>query len=143
MSTRKTRSVSDHLAELPLFAACTKKELQAIAKLSTQRDVPAGKVLAREGAPGKEFVIVLDGTAVVDRGGRQIATLGPGEHFGEIALLDAHPRTASVTASTPMSIAVVGAGEFTELLEEVPSLAIKVTRGLARMIRQLRDDSDA
>jgi CRP-like cAMP-binding protein len=120
-----------------MFAACTKRELQAISKLTTERDVPAGKELTREGQPGREFVIVLDGTAVATRRGRKVATLGPGDYFGEIALLDPGERTATVTAETPMRLAVVTWGEFDQMLVDVPALGYKIMRGLARQIREL------
>ena len=130
-------SVSDHFAAVPMFAACTKKELQAVARLSTEREVPAGKELTREGQPGREFVIVLEGTAVATRRGRKLATLGPGDYFGEIALLDPGERTATVTADTPMTLAVVTWGEFDQMLVDVPALGHKIMQGLARQIREL------
>ncbi len=130
-------SVRDHFAAVPMFSACTKRELEAVTKLSTEREVPAGKELTREGQPGREFVIVLDGTAVATRGGRKVATLGPGDYFGEIALLDPGERTATVTAETPMTLAVVTWGEFDQMLAEVPALGQSIMRGLARQIREL------
>ena len=142
MSTRTSAGTALHvrLAELPMFSACTKRELTTIAKLSTPREVAAGKVLAAEGSLGKEFVIILDGTASVAVHGRRVTTLGPGDYFGEIALLDKYRRTATVTAETPMVIDVVSAGDFTQLLREVPSLALKVMRGLAVMVREAREN---
>jgi CRP-like cAMP-binding protein len=128
---------SDHVKAVPMFSVCTKKELQVIARLSTERDVPAGKVLTEQGKPGQEFVIVLDGTAVATRNGRKVKQFGPGDYFGEIALLDPGERTATVTAETPMTIAVVSPSEFGQMLDEVPALAHKVMRGLARQIREL------
>lgn len=120
-----------------MFMACTKRELQTISKLSTQLEVPSGKTLTRQGASGQEFVLVLEGTAVATRNGRRVARLGPGDYFGEIALLDPGERTATVVAETPMVIAVVTPSEFGQMIEEVPALAHKIMRGLARQIREL------
>ena len=122
-----------------MFSMCTKKELQVIGRLSTERDVPAGKELTKEGTPGREFIIVLDGTAVATRNGRTVHRFGPGDYLGEVALLDPGERTATVTAETPMRIAVVSPSEFGDMLDEVPALAHKVMRGLAHQIRELTD----
>ena len=130
-------SVADHIADVPMFAACSEKELAIVSKLTTQTDVPAGKELTKQGAPGQEFVIVLEGTAIATHNGKEVARFGPGDYFGEIALLDPGERTATVTAETPMLIGVVGPGEFSQMLDEVPALARKIMRGLARQIRAL------
>ena len=120
-----------------MFSMCTKKELQVIARLSTEREVPAGKELTTEGTPGQEFLIILDGTAVATRNGKTVHRFGPGDYLGEIALLDPGERTATVIAESPMTIAVVSPNEFGDMLDEVPALAHKVMRGLARQIREL------
>lgn len=130
-------SLVDHVAQVPMFAGCTARELRTIAKLSTQRDVPAGMTLIRQGQPGREFILVLDGNAVATRSGRRVARFGPGDYFGEIALLDPGERTATVVAESPMRIAVVTPNEFSQMLDEVPTLAHKIMRGLAQQIREL------
>jgi len=130
-------SVTESMAQVPMFTACTKKELQAIERLTTQQTVPAGKTLTREGEGGSEFAIILEGDAVATRNGREIGRLGPGDYYGEIALLDPGVRTATVTAETPMTLAVLTSGEFSQALEEVPALAHKILRGLARRIHEL------
>jgi CRP-like cAMP-binding protein len=130
-------SLAEHVAQVPMFAACTKQELQRVAKLSTEVEVPAGKTLARQGEAGREFVIILDGIATVIRNDKKIAELGPGDYFGETALLDPGERTATVVAESPMRIAVVTPSEFSEMLDDVPALAHKIMRGLARQIREL------
>ncbi len=122
-----------------MFAACTRKELQAVSRLTTELDVDAGKTLINEGKPGKEFMLVLAGEAVATKNGRQIAMFGPGDYFGEIALLDPGLRTATVVATTPMTLGVVSPSEFSQMLAEVPALAQKIMRGLARRIRELSD----
>jgi len=82
-------------------------------------------------------VIVLDGTATAFARGAQVASFGPGDCFGELALLDNGPRTATVIADTPMRLAVVGQAEFGALLDSVPVLARRVLAGLARRVREL------
>src|SRR5437016_580774 len=110
MSRRKF--IDEHIAAVPMFAVCTKKELQTISRLATEIDVAEGKVLTKEGRPGQEFIIVLTGTAVATQNGRKVATFGPGDYFGEIALLDPGPRTATIVAQTPMSLAVITPNDF-------------------------------
>jgi CRP-like cAMP-binding protein len=131
------RFVSEHIARVPMFSACTKRELATISRLTSEVDVPAGRVLAEEGRPGSEFDIVLEGRAVARRNGRKVATFGPGDYFGEIALLDPGERTATVTAETDMLLGVVTPSALSQMLDEVPALAHKVMRGLARQIREL------
>lgn len=136
---RSHSHIADHMAAVPMFYTCTKQELNTLARLTTEIDVPAGKTLTVEGEPGQEFMIVLEGTAVATVGGTQVATFGPGDYFGEIALLDPGLRTATVTASTPMALAVVGRGEFHQMLDDVPPLAHKVMSGLARRLREVTE----
>ena len=92
-------------------------------------------MLAREGAPGHEFVIVLTGGAAVTRGGREISALLAGDHFGDVALLDDGVSAATVVAQTPMTLAVVNPGEFNGLLDRCPTLARAVLNGLANRMR--------
>jgi CRP-like cAMP-binding protein len=126
-----------YLAEVPLFAACSNKELQKIAKASDEISIDAGRVLVEQDAVGREAYVVIDGQASVKRGNRKIASMGPGDHFGELALLDGGPRTATVVAETPMTLLVLGQREFAGLLDDVPGLAHKVLANLASQIREL------
>jgi CRP-like cAMP-binding protein len=135
----RSGSVIDHLAAVPMFAACSKREAQAVCRAATEIDVPAGKALTTEGERGQEFIIVISGKAVADRGGKEVATFGPGDYFGEIALLDPGPRTATVVAETPMTVAVVAQRDFAQLLADVPTLSTKILRGLARRLRDVGD----
>jgi CRP-like cAMP-binding protein len=125
----------DALAELPMFYACTRREIAALSRLATRVDVSEGKVLTTEGDPGQEFFIVLAGTAVATHESTEVAVFGPGDCFGEIAMLDPGPRTATVVASTPMTLAVVGRREFEDILDAVPTLAHKLMRSLAKRVR--------
>jgi CRP-like cAMP-binding protein len=128
---------AEHLAAIPMFAACDKHELRAISRLATEIEVNAGKELTTEGGPGHEFMIILEGTATATKDGRPVAQLGPGDYFGEIALLDPGVRTATVVADTDMTVAVVGDREFTQVLDEAPAVARKIMQGLARRLREV------
>jgi len=126
----------DHLARVPLFSACSKKELQTIARASDDVRVPAGKVLVEEGRPGHEFFLILDGKASVKRGKKKIAALGPGQYFGEMALLDRGPRSATVVADTDMDVLVLGQREFAGVIDEVPTMAHKLLTTMAQRLRE-------
>jgi CRP/FNR family transcriptional regulator, cyclic AMP receptor protein len=132
-----TSTYLKHLASIPLFSSCSNRDLQKIAKASDEITIEDERVLVEQDAIGHECFIILEGTAAVKRGGRQINTLGPGDHFGELALLDGGPRTATVVAETPMRVLVLGQREFAGLLDEVPGLAHKVLANLAGRIREL------
>jgi CRP/FNR family cyclic AMP-dependent transcriptional regulator len=127
---------TEHLAQVPLFSACSKKELQMLAKRAEDVRVDAGKVLVSEGSAGAEFFVILDGTAKVSRHGQEVASLGPSQFFGDLALLDRAPRNATVTATTPMELVVLGQREFSALIDEVPGFAHKLLAGLARRLRE-------
>jgi CRP-like cAMP-binding protein len=125
----------DHLAEVPLFSACSKKDLQQVARRAEDIRVETGKVLVNEGSAGAEFFVIIDGNAKVSRHGHEVATLGPGDFFGDLALLDRAPRNATVTAATPMELVVLGQREFSAIIDEVPGFAHKLLAGLARRLR--------
>lgn len=127
----------DHLSSVPLFSACSRRELGKIAKAGDEMSVEAGHVLVTQGDAGRECFIVVDGTATVKRGNRKVASLGPGDCVGELALLDHGPRTATVVADGPMDLFVLGAREFAGVLEDVPSLSRKVMSALAGRVREL------
>jgi CRP/FNR family transcriptional regulator, cyclic AMP receptor protein len=130
-------SYLDHLAAVPLFSACSKKELQAVAKASDEVNLPAGRVLCEQGTIGREAFVIVDGEAEVRRNNRKVATLGPGSYVGELALLDHGPRTATVTTTSDVTVLVLGAREFSGLLDEVPSISHKLMKALAHRIREL------
>jgi CRP/FNR family cyclic AMP-dependent transcriptional regulator len=126
----------DHLREVSLFSALSRKELSLVARRAEDVKVAAGKVLVNEGAPGSEFFVIVDGNARVTRKGRKVATLGPGAAFGELALLDRAPRNATVVAETPMELVVLGQREFAGILDEVPGFSRKLLAGLAHRLRE-------
>ena len=123
------------LSKVSLFSGCNRKELMKIASLATEIGVPDGKVLAKEGEPGREFYVILDGKASVSIEGREVTTLGPGDFFGEMALLDQGPRVATVTAESPMEVAVLDPREFSTLIEKHPAVAHKILKVMAQRLR--------
>jgi CRP/FNR family transcriptional regulator, cyclic AMP receptor protein len=127
----------EHLGKLPFFASLSKRDLQKVAKASDELTVAAGRKLVDQGAVGREAFVILEGTAVVKRGNRKVATLGPGDYFGELALLDHGPRTATVIAETDMTVLVIGAREFAGVIDDVPNLSHKLLKSLASRIREL------
>lgn len=127
---------TDWLARVPLFAGLTDDDLRQVVQAGDNIDVEAGRELITEGRVGREFFLILDGEAGVHRDGREVATLGPGEYFGELALLDRGPRSATVTARTDMRIFVLGQREFGGLVDSVPGLAPKLLARLAQRIRE-------
>ena len=131
----RSDSFVETLATVPLFSACSKKELQMVAKSADHVTVPAGQVVVSEGAAGTEFFVILDGRARVERHGREVATLGPGGFFGDLALLDRAPRNASVIADSELELAKLGQRAFDGLLEH-PGFSKKLLAGLARRLRQ-------
>jgi CRP-like cAMP-binding protein len=124
-------AVMDQLSQVPLFAACSRRDLRAIAVLGTQLGIAAGTVLTAQGEPGSEFFLVRGGAARCVRSGRKVATFGPGDFFGESALLTNAPRTATVTAVDDMTVIVFSRREFSSLLDGSPQIARKLLKALA------------
>jgi CRP/FNR family transcriptional regulator, cyclic AMP receptor protein len=127
----------NHLAAVPLFSGCTTRELRDIARATVELTLDQGKEFVTQGDVGREAFVIVDGQAIVSRGGNTVATLGPGDCVGELALLDHGPRTATVTAATPLTVLVLGPREFSGLLDEVPTLNHKILAALAGRVREL------
>jgi CRP/FNR family cyclic AMP-dependent transcriptional regulator len=128
----------DLLRSVPLFAGCSKTELRELATTADEIDLRAGHVLTREGRPGREFFVLVDGTVRVTKDGKEIAELSGGDWFGEIALLTKVPRTATVTATSDVRALVVTDRAFRRLVETMPSIALKV---LASVGERLEHDA--
>jgi protein phosphatase len=126
-----------HLTKVPLFSACSKKDLATIARHSEHLTIPAGREMTTEGRVGYEFYIIVEGKAVVSRNGRKVNSLGPGDSFGELSLLDRAPRNATVTAETDIDAVILGQREFSALLDIIPTLAHKLLVGLARRTHEM------
>jgi len=122
------------LKKVPLFAGCSKAELRELALVADELDLKEGRTLVREGRPGREFFILLDGTVRVSRGGRKVNDLGAGDWFGEIALLTDIPRTATVTATSAIRVLVITDRSFRRVVERMPTIAIKVLETLGHRL---------
>jgi CRP-like cAMP-binding protein len=122
----------DRLGTVHLFEGCTNSDLQRIAALSVEVDAPAGRVLAREGDPGHEAFVIEEGTALASMPGRDPVRIGPGECFGELALLEGAPRSATVRAETDMRLIVLNSREFGALMDAVPRVADSVRAAVAK-----------
>ena len=133
---RAKKRKNEALSDVILFSGCDRKEIDQIASLATEVQIPSGTVLAREGELGREFYVILDGKATVGIAGKEVASLGPGDFFGEMALLDQGPRVATVTATEDMEVAVLDPREFVTLLDEHPAVARKVLKVMAHRLRQ-------
>jgi CRP/FNR family transcriptional regulator, cyclic AMP receptor protein len=134
-------SIDELLSKVPLFSRLDRKEMQAVRGLFSQVDVKTGSVLAKEGALGSEFFVILAGTASVDRNGVHVANVGPGDFQGEISLIDGGRRTASVTATSEMTIMVASKREFDSLLDSTPTVARQMLPALAQRLRALANDT--
>jgi len=123
-------------AKVSIFSACSKEELLHVARLCSLREVPVGAAAITEGETGDEFFVILRGDVVVTRGGVEVARLGAGDFFGELALFDPAPRNATVTATSPLSLAVLSKPAFRKVLEDEP-IRDGMFLGMARRLRQL------
>jgi CRP/FNR family transcriptional regulator, cyclic AMP receptor protein len=119
------------IRRISFFSECSKHELERIARIADEIDFPAGKTLIREGEPGWECFVMIDGEVEITRGGRPVALRGGAELFGEVALLTDYRRTATVKTVTPARVLILKAGDFQDLVKEVPSIAVKVMKSLA------------
>jgi CRP-like cAMP-binding protein len=116
----------DLLKSVPLFAGCTKSELKQLASSTDEVDLREGYVLMREGRPGREFFVLIDGDVAVTAKDKKVAALSGGDWFGEIALLTKVPRTATITATSDVRALVLTDRSFRRVVETMPSIALKV-----------------
>lgn len=138
MRSRVPHQELELFSRVPLFSRCSRHELRSIARLGTPLEVREGTELTKEGAPGFEFFLVLEGKVACSVAGRQIAELGSGEFFGELSLLDGKPRSATVTAVGPTRVLVLSASEFATLLQSAPSITVKLLAALSERLRRTR-----
>ena len=131
--------LDETLPNIELFSELSKKELKNIAALMTPIRVKAGRQLTEEGAAGREFMIIIEGTATVKRKGKVLARLGPGDFFGELAVVAGVARTATVIAETDMVIETLNRREFSTLLDESPRIAKKVLVGAVRRLHEIEE----
>jgi CRP/FNR family cyclic AMP-dependent transcriptional regulator len=135
MIFRRLPDRRDLLKTVPLFVGLSRRYLDRIVRETETVRVDEGKALARQGLPGKEFFLIVEGEARVEREGKVIARLGPGDFFGEMSLIDNKPRSASVTAQTPVELLVLDARSFRGLLDTVPGLQRKLLVALSERLR--------
>ena len=129
------------LKRTPLLSALGRKEIEAVGRLVDEIDVPAGRVLMREGDTGREFFVLVEGAVGIDLGGTRIRTLHAGDFFGEIALLAEGPRTATATTDGASRLLVLGHREFHSLMDQFPAIRTSVLEALAVRIRNLEPEA--
>ena len=129
------------LKRVPLFAGLGKKDIEEVGRLAEEVDVPAGRVLMREGQTGQEFFVIVRGSVLIERGGRSVRTLGSGDFLGEISLVDEGPRSATATVETDSALLVLSHREFHSLMDSFPTVRVCVLQALATRVRKLDPDA--
>lgn len=135
MASRKRHL--EHLRNVPLFSACTNKELDRVARVGDEITMTAGTTIVDQGQMGREAFVLLEGEATVKRNKRKVATLEPGAVIGQLSLLDHGPRTASVVCDTDCTLLVIDQRRFVAVLDDVPSINHKMLASMANTIREL------
>ena len=128
------------LSRVPLLAGLDRKHLEEVGRLADEVNLPEGRVVAREGTTGEEFFVIVDGTVRIERAGAHLADLGPGDFFGELAMLGKVPRTATATCTTACRFLVLGHREFNTLLSDFPNIQNAVLHAVAERISRLAPD---
>jgi CRP-like cAMP-binding protein len=132
---------SSLLASCQLFRGIDAAGLEILAERATQVDFPAGAVIARQGEIGTGFFVVIDGRVRVVRDGDLVATLGPGDFFGELSVLDRQPRNAMVAAEVPTTCLALASWDFEAVLLDEPRLTLAILRGVAQRLREVTDST--
>jgi CRP/FNR family cyclic AMP-dependent transcriptional regulator len=135
MLLRRRSEKVDVLKKVPLLSGLSRRDLDLIARVADEVKVEKGRVLTRQGGLGMEFLLLLEGSARVERDGKVIARLGPGDFVGEMSLIDGKPRSATVIADSPSVLLAVQARSFRTLLDTVPGLQRKVLIALCERLR--------
>jgi len=131
-----TRGYDLDLSKIWLFSTSSAKDLRTIRRALEEVSVPPGRVLCEQGTIGREFFLIVSGEASVKRNNRKVAILGPGQYFGELALLDRRPRSATVTSDTDMQLLVLGQRQFNGVLDAVPALSRKLLAAMSTRLRE-------
>ena len=142
MAGKSRRELADQLADVALFSRCTRRERATVARHMETATLAEGTTLIEGGEEGDALFVILDGAATVRRKGVDVASVGPGSWFGELALLDGEPRSATVVATAPTKVAVLGVRLFRTLLREFPDMTSAILAGLASDLRRTRDALD-
>jgi len=122
------------IRKVPLFSELKKRDLEDVAHIADEIDLPAGKTMAKEGDRGREFFVLLEGEASVTRGNSRINLMTKGDFFGEIALVTKMPRTATVTATSDVTVLVITERDFSALIKRSPEIGRGVAHALAQRI---------
>ena len=125
----------ERLEDVTIFQGCSRRQLQALARITEEFDAPAGTILTRAGDPGEEFFLIVEGAARVEVSPNRRLRLQSGDYFGEMSLLDRQPRSATVVAETPIRLLVIDRRSFATLLDEVPGLIHRLLVALSRRVR--------
>ena len=128
------------LRKSPFLEGLSRKDLEEVGRLADEVDLPAGRTLMREGDLGREFYVIISGSVDIERGGKHIRTMGPGEFFGDISLVTERRRTATVTVKEDATFLVLGHREFHSLMDQFPSIRLGVLESIANRLRALEPD---
>jgi CRP-like cAMP-binding protein len=139
VATPSRRELVDLLADVALFSRCSRRERATIARHMETATLDEGATLVEEGEAGDALFVIIDGAASVRRKGAEVASVGAGSWFGELAVLDGEPRSATVIATARTTVAVLGVRMFRTLLREFPDMTAEVLAGLAADLRRARD----
>jgi CRP-like cAMP-binding protein len=131
--------VEETLAQVPLFAGVKPKDLKRLEKRMTERTFNEGDEITTQGQSGIGFFVIEHGNATVSIGGNIVRTLGPGEHFGEVALIDSGPRSATIVATTDLRCRGMSAWEFKPFVEEHPEVAWALLETFVRRLREAEE----
>lgn len=136
MFFRRQSEKTEALKRVPLFSNLSQRQLNLITKHADEVELKAGKVLAKQGEMGLEFLLLVEGNARVERNGKVIARLTSGDFFGEMSLIDGKPRTATVIADTPVTLLAIHRRSFHYLLDSIPGLSRKILVALCQRLRK-------
>jgi CRP-like cAMP-binding protein len=125
------------LRRVPMFSACSNETIEHLVSLATPHSVEAGTDLVREGDAGDELFVIMHGEASIRRGGEEVARISDGDFFGELSLLDPAPRSATVTAVTPVTAVGLHRAQFQAALDEIPTMRDALLQGMARRLHEL------
>jgi len=131
----------DLLRRIPLFSALNRRGVERLSMLAEEVDAAPGKVLMRQGEDGGDLMVIVRGRVAIDRDGSRLNTMGPGDFFGEIALVVGGPRTATATTEEPTTLLVVNHRDFHSMVEEFPDIAVQLLNTLAHRVRNLEPDA--
>jgi CRP-like cAMP-binding protein len=134
-------TVAQELQKVPLFSALSQRQLKKLARNFREREIKAGTCVIREGEKGGvSFFVIVDGTATASVGGNEVSRLGPGDHFGELALISERVRGATVTADEPMRCLVMGFWDFRRFAKQNPDVTWKLLQHVVELLAETRSD---